>query len=43
MAATTVFDPEALEAAQARLADLDRLKRKYGPASDDVLAHREKL
>jgi DNA repair protein RecN (Recombination protein N) len=43
VAATTVFDPEALEAAQARLADLDRLKRKYGPALEDVLAHREKL
>jgi DNA repair protein RecN (Recombination protein N) len=43
VASTTVFDPEALEAAQARLADLDRLKRKYGPTLDDVLGHREKL
>lgn len=43
VAATTVFDPEALDAALARLADLDRLKRKYGPSLDDVLSQRERL
>lgn len=42
-ASTTVFDPEALEQINERLASLDRLKRKYGPSLDDVLAHREAL
>ncbi len=42
-ASTVVFDPEALEQINERLASLDRLKRKYGPSLDDVLAHREAL
>jgi DNA repair protein RecN (Recombination protein N) len=42
-ASTTVFDPEALEQINERLAGLDRLKRKYGPRLDDVLTHREAL
>ena len=42
-ASTTVFDPDALEQINERLASLDRLKRKYGPRLDDVLAHREAL
>lgn len=42
-ASTVAFDPEALEKTLSRLADLDRLKRKYGPTLDDVLAHREKV
>lgn len=40
---TTVFDPDALERVLQRLSDLDRLKRKYGPSLDDVLAHRDEL
>ena len=39
-ASTLAFDPEALERALSRAADLDKLKRKYGPALADVLAHR---
>ncbi len=39
-ASTISFDPEALERTLQRLADLDRLKRKYGPTLDDLLAHR---
>ena len=31
--------PQRLQAVDDRLAVLDRLKRKYGPALDDVLAH----
>jgi DNA repair protein RecN (Recombination protein N) len=42
-ASTTVFDPEALEQINERLASLDRLKRKYGPRLEDVLDHREAL
>ncbi len=42
-ASTTVFDPGALELALQRLADLDRVKRKYGPALEDVLSHRDAL
>lgn len=42
-ASTTVFDPDALEQINERLAGLDRLKRKYGPSLDDVLAHSEAL
>ncbi|GGN04223.1 DNA repair protein RecN [Thermus composti] len=32
-------DPGRLEAVEARLALLERLKRKYGPTLEDVLAH----
>lgn len=40
-AASSPFDPGALEAAESRLADFERLRRKYGPTMDDVLAHRD--
>ena len=40
---TTTFDPEALEGLLSRLADMDRLKRKYGPTLAEVLSHREAL
>ena len=36
-AASVTFDPEAIERIESRLADLERLKRKYGPAIEDVL------
>ncbi|MGC8722525.1 MAG: DNA repair protein RecN [Acidobacteriota bacterium] len=42
-ASTISFDPEALERTLQRLADLDRLKRKYGPTLDDLLAHRASI
>jgi DNA repair protein RecN (Recombination protein N) len=42
-ASTVAFDSEALEQTLARLADLGRLKRKYGPSLEDVLAHRERV
>jgi len=42
-ASTISFDPEALERTLQRLADLDRLKRKYGPSLDDLLAHRASI
>ena len=42
-ASATTFDPEALEGLLSRLADLDRLKRKYGPTLAEVLIHREAL
>ncbi|WP_347241708.1 AAA family ATPase [Thermus sp.] len=35
-------DPERLSALEARLALLERLKRKYGPTLEDVLAHAER-
>jgi DNA repair protein RecN (Recombination protein N) len=35
------YDPEALNEAEARLAALSTLKRKYGPALADVLAARD--
>ncbi|GAA6736438.1 DNA repair protein RecN [Thermus oshimai] len=36
-------DPARLEALEARLALLERLKRKYGPTLEEVLAHAERL
>ncbi len=36
-------NPQRLEEVEERLAVLDRLKRKYGPALADVLAHLEKI
>ena len=42
-ASTLAFDPDALERALSRAADLDKLKSKYGPALADVLAHRAEL
>ena len=35
--------PEELTAIEERLAELERLKRKYGPTLDEVIAHREQL
>ena len=35
--------PERLQQVEDRLATLDRLKRRYGPSLDDVLARREEL
>ncbi|KGQ21037.1 DNA repair protein RecN [Thermus filiformis] len=37
------LDPEELEKVEARLALLERLKRKYGPTLLEVLAHKERL
>lgn len=34
------FDPARLEAVEARLAELQKLKRKYGPSLAEVLEHR---
>jgi DNA repair protein RecN (Recombination protein N) len=34
-----VFDPERLEVVEDRLALINKLKRKYGPTLDDVLAY----
>lgn len=34
------FDPGRLEAVEARLAELQKLKRKYGPSLAEVLEHR---
>ena len=34
--------PERLQAVEDRLAQIERLKRKFGPALDDVLAHGER-
>ncbi|MBM3783383.1 MAG: DNA repair protein RecN [Acidobacteria bacterium] len=36
-------DPARLEAVESRLAGMDRLKRKYGPAIDDVLRFLDQL
>ena len=35
--------PDELEAVETRLAELERLKRKYGPTLDEVVAHREEV
>ena len=35
--------PDELEAVETRLAELERLKRKYGPTLDEVVAHREQV
>jgi DNA repair protein RecN (Recombination protein N) len=35
--------PDELESVEARLAELERLKRKYGPSLDQVFAHREQV
>ncbi len=35
------YNPDRLDEIESRLAALDRLKRKYGPGLDDVLAHLE--
>ncbi|MGH9867523.1 MAG: DNA repair protein RecN [Candidatus Polarisedimenticolia bacterium] len=35
------FDPVRLEQVAGRLAELDRLKRRYGPSLEEVLAHLE--
>ncbi len=37
------LDPRELERVEARLALLERLKRKYGPTLAEVLAHRKRL
>ena len=37
------FDPKRLEAIESRLDELNRLKKKYGPSLDDVLACKEKI
>jgi DNA repair protein RecN (Recombination protein N) len=37
------FDPQRLEAIEARLDELNRLKKKYGPSLADVLAYKEKI
>jgi DNA repair protein RecN (Recombination protein N) len=42
-ASTVAFDPQALERALERQAELDRIKRKYGPSLDEVLALRDSL
>ncbi len=42
-ASTVNFDPDALESVLQRLADLERLKKKYGPSLEDVLAHKASL
>ncbi len=42
-ASTVSFDPEALETVLQRLADLERIKKKYGPSLEDVLAHKASL
>jgi DNA repair protein RecN (Recombination protein N) len=42
-ASTVSHDPAALEGVLQRIADLDRLKKKYGPSLDEVLAHRNDL
>lgn len=36
------FDPQRLESIENRLAELRRLKKKYGPSLDDVIARGEK-
>lgn len=38
-ASTTLHDPEALEKVEGRLAQFERLTRKYGPDVDAVLSH----
>jgi DNA repair protein RecN (Recombination protein N) len=43
VASTIVYDPEALEKIESRLADLQRLKRKYGPDLEDVVSSWEEL
>jgi DNA repair protein RecN (Recombination protein N) len=42
-ASTVAFDPQALERALERQAELDRIKRKYGPSLDEVLGCRDAL
>lgn len=37
------FEPQRLEELLQRIADIERLKKKYGPTLDDVCEHREKL
>ena len=37
------FDPDRLQAIRERLADIERLKRKYGGTLDAVLEHREEI
>jgi DNA repair protein RecN (Recombination protein N) len=35
--------PDELETVETRLSELERLKRKYGPTLDEVVAHREEV
>ncbi len=42
-ASTIQNDPEGLDRIQARLSDLDRLKRRYGPTLADVLCRLERV
>ena len=37
------FDPKRLEVIEARLDELNRMKKKYGPSLADVLAYKEKI
>jgi len=37
------FDPKRLETIEARLDELSKLKKKYGPTLAEVLAHKEKI
>lgn len=37
------FDPQRLDDLQARMAEIDRLKKKYGETIEDVLIYREKI
>jgi DNA repair protein RecN (Recombination protein N) len=41
--AKTEADPARLDEVESRLAALDKLKRKYGPSIDDVIAFRERV
>ncbi|MEW5763468.1 MAG: DNA repair protein RecN [Acidobacteriota bacterium] len=42
-ASTVQSDPERLDRIQARLADLDRIKRRYGPSVAEVLSRLEQV
>ena len=42
-AASVEVSPDRLADVEARLAELERLKRKYGPGLDDVIARRQAL
>lgn len=42
-AAQIEASPEELSAVEERLADLERLKRKYGPTLDEVIEHRRQV
>ena len=42
-AGTVTSDPARLDAVSDRLAELERLKKKYGPSLDDLISHGEKM